>query len=41
MKAAGSQLECLSRKTVLTVNALAYKDQVRTYKEALNKAKNT
>ena len=41
MKAACRQLERLSRKTGLTVHALAYKDHVSTYKEALNHAKNT
>ncbi|CAM4597615.1 unnamed protein product [Leuciscus chuanchicus] len=39
MKAAGRQLERLSRKTGLTVHALAYSDHVSTYKESLNQAK--
>jgi len=39
MKAAGRQLERLSRKTGLTVHALAYSDHVSTYKESFNQAK--
>lgn len=41
MKAAGRQTEHLSKKTGLTGHALAYKDDVRIYKDALNKAKTT
>ena len=41
MKTVCRQLERLSRKTGLNVHALAYKDHVPTYKEALNHAKNT
>lgn len=39
MKTAGRRLERRSRKTGLTVHALAYKDQVTTYTESLNEAK--
>lgn len=41
MKAAGRRLERLSKKTGLTVHALAFKDHVLAYKEALNKAKSS
>ena len=39
LKAAGRQLERLSKKTGLTVHMQAYKDHVLAYKEALNEAK--
>jgi len=39
MKATGRQLERLYKKSGLTVHLEAFKDHVRSYKEALYKAK--